>query len=71
MRMTAYWDTVLCNQVEVYRRFGGAYCIHHQECEYAARGKLSRKVGTVRIILYLFTALIKEAVNASETSIHF
>jgi hypothetical protein len=30
MKMTrAFWDTVPCSVVEVYRRFRGAYCLHH------------------------------------------
>jgi hypothetical protein len=28
--MKAFWDIVTCCLVEVDRRFGGAYCLHHQ-----------------------------------------
>jgi hypothetical protein len=36
MKMTVLWDVVPCSLVEVYRRFGGAYCLHHQgeHCKY-------------------------------------
>jgi hypothetical protein len=30
MRMTVYWVIAPCCRVEVYRRFRGAFCIHHQ-----------------------------------------
>jgi hypothetical protein len=28
--MTVFWDIAPCCLVEVYRRFRGAYCLHHQ-----------------------------------------
>jgi hypothetical protein len=28
--MTVCWDVAQCSVVEVYRRFRGAYCLHHQ-----------------------------------------
>jgi hypothetical protein len=28
--MTAFWDNAQCSLIEVDRRFGGAYCLHHQ-----------------------------------------
>jgi hypothetical protein len=30
MKMTVFWDAVPCSLVEVYRRFRGAYCLHHR-----------------------------------------
>jgi hypothetical protein len=30
MKMTVFWDAAPCNLVEVYRRFRGACCLHHQ-----------------------------------------
>jgi hypothetical protein len=30
MKMTLIWNVAPCNLVEVYRRFKGAYCLHHQ-----------------------------------------
>jgi hypothetical protein len=32
IKMTAFWDMSPCSLVEVglYRRFKGAYCLHHQ-----------------------------------------
>jgi len=30
MKMAAIWNIALCRLVEVDRRFGGAYCPHHQ-----------------------------------------
>jgi hypothetical protein len=34
MEMTVFWDGALCSLVEVYRRFRGPCCLHHQgdEC---------------------------------------
>jgi hypothetical protein len=33
MKMTVFWDAVLCSLVEVYQRFRDAYCLHHQDDE--------------------------------------
>jgi hypothetical protein len=30
MKMTVFWDVAPCSLVEIYRRFRGAYCLHHQ-----------------------------------------
>jgi hypothetical protein len=30
LKMTAFWDTVPCSLIWVERRFGSAYCLHHQ-----------------------------------------
>jgi hypothetical protein len=30
MRMTVFWDVAQCSLVEVYRRFRGTCCLHHQ-----------------------------------------
>jgi hypothetical protein len=30
MKMIVFWDVAPYSLVEVYRRFGGAYCFHHQ-----------------------------------------
>jgi hypothetical protein len=30
MKLTAFWESVPCNLVEEYRRFGGAYYLHLQ-----------------------------------------
>jgi hypothetical protein len=30
MKMTVFWDVAPCCLVKVYRRFRGAYCLHHQ-----------------------------------------
>jgi hypothetical protein len=30
MKMTVFWDVAQCSLVEVYRRFRGACCLHHQ-----------------------------------------
>jgi hypothetical protein len=27
---TIFWDAAPCRLVEIYRRFRGAYCLHHQ-----------------------------------------
>jgi hypothetical protein len=36
MKMAVFWVVTPCSLVEVYRRFGGACCLHHQ----GGRGKL-------------------------------
>jgi hypothetical protein len=30
MKMTVFWDVVPYSLIEIYRRFRGAYCLHHQ-----------------------------------------
>jgi hypothetical protein len=30
MKITVFWDVAPYSLVEVYRRFKGAYCLHHQ-----------------------------------------
>jgi hypothetical protein len=30
MKITDFWDVAPCSLVEVYRRFRGACCLHHQ-----------------------------------------
>jgi hypothetical protein len=29
--MTVFWGDAPCSLVEIDRRFGGAYCVHHQD----------------------------------------
>jgi hypothetical protein len=38
IKMTALWDMTPCSLVIVYRRFRGAYCLHHEDDE-KPRGK--------------------------------
>jgi hypothetical protein len=30
LKFRALWDVTPCSRIEVYRRFRGAYCLHHQ-----------------------------------------
>jgi hypothetical protein len=30
LKFRVFWDVALCSQVDVDRRFIGAYCLHHQ-----------------------------------------
>jgi hypothetical protein len=30
MKFRAFWNVLLCSQVDIARRFRGAYCVHHQ-----------------------------------------
>jgi hypothetical protein len=30
MKMAVFWVVALCSLVEIYRRFGGTCCLHHQ-----------------------------------------
>jgi hypothetical protein len=30
LKFRVFWDVTPCSHVEVYRRFRGAYCLHHQ-----------------------------------------
>jgi hypothetical protein len=30
MKMTSFWDIASCSLVEIYERFKGNYCFHHQ-----------------------------------------
>jgi hypothetical protein len=34
MKFRVFWDVAPCSHVEVGRRFGGAYCLHHQGDEF-------------------------------------
>jgi hypothetical protein len=34
MKMAVFWVAAPCSLVEVYRRFKGAYCLHHQGDEF-------------------------------------
>jgi hypothetical protein len=45
MKMNAFWDTVPCSLVEVYRRFRGAYYLHHRPDD--RRNKHLWKVGKI------------------------
>jgi hypothetical protein len=31
LKMDVFWNVALRSLVAVYRRFGGTYCLHHQE----------------------------------------
>jgi hypothetical protein len=33
MKFRVLWDVLPCSQVDVEPRFGGAYCLHHQDDE--------------------------------------
>jgi hypothetical protein len=37
MKVAVFWVVAPCSLVEIARRFGGAYCLHNQIDEYAAR----------------------------------
>jgi hypothetical protein len=45
MKMAVFWVVAPCGLVEVYRRFRGLYCLHHQGDEWAAGGKIGRGKG--------------------------
>jgi hypothetical protein len=34
MKMAVFWVVAPCSLVEVYRRFKGAFCLHHESDEY-------------------------------------
>jgi hypothetical protein len=55
--MVFFWVKAPCNLVEVYHRFRGPCCLHHQGDEQAARG--------------LLIALMMEAAGTSETLVNF
>jgi hypothetical protein len=33
MKVSVFWEVAPSSLVEVYRRFGGSYCLHHQDDE--------------------------------------
>jgi hypothetical protein len=37
-KIIVFWDIALCSLLESNRRFGVAYCLHHQGDEYAMGG---------------------------------
>jgi hypothetical protein len=36
-KMNVFWVVVPCSPVEVYRRFRGDCCVHHQDDEFSSR----------------------------------
>jgi len=30
LKFRVFWDVLPCSQIDVYRRFRGAYCLHHR-----------------------------------------
>jgi hypothetical protein len=34
-QMAAFWNVASCVLVDIHRRFGGAYCLHHQGDEFS------------------------------------
>jgi hypothetical protein len=46
MKKKAVWDIASCSLVEVYRRFRGAYCLHHLGDIQAEREKSHGDIGT-------------------------
>jgi hypothetical protein len=40
-KMTAFWIVAPCSFVEIYRRFRGDYCLHHQGDVQAASDKVN------------------------------
>jgi hypothetical protein len=38
VKMAVFWVVSPCSLVEVYRRFIGAYCLHHQDDDYPYDG---------------------------------
>jgi hypothetical protein len=43
IKFRIFWDVALCSHVEVYRRFRGAYCLHHQVIETRLHGAIAQK----------------------------
>jgi hypothetical protein len=41
MQMTVFWDVEPCSLVQVYRRFRGACCLHHQGDEAASTPEMA------------------------------
>jgi hypothetical protein len=52
MKMTVLWVLAPCNLVEIYRRFRGACCLHHQGYEVNITEYLYRLQNRVLIIYY-------------------
>jgi hypothetical protein len=53
LKMAVFWIVAPCSLVDIYLRFRGTCCTHHQSCEYAR---------------CLLIALMMEAASTSETS---
>jgi hypothetical protein len=45
IKFSVFWDVLPCSQVDVDRRFWGAYCLHHQGDEWALREKIAGYIG--------------------------
>jgi hypothetical protein len=52
VKMTVFWDVVLCSVVEVYYCFRGAYCLHHQGTDYRLHSATSQKT-----VIFILTAM--------------
>jgi hypothetical protein len=38
LEMTVFWDVAPCSLIEIDRRFGRAYCLHHEDDDSAGDG---------------------------------
>jgi hypothetical protein len=41
MKFRVFWDVMPCSEIDVDRRFGGAYCLHHQDDDAARTSETS------------------------------
>jgi hypothetical protein len=61
--MTVFWDVAPCSLVEVYRRFRGACCLHHQGNEYTAQHPRRQSVFTETNIQTAYMQILQSRVH--------
>jgi hypothetical protein len=54
MKMAVFWVAVLCSLVEVYLRFRGTCCLHHQGEVTSTHGATAQK--TAIFIIHMFAS---------------
>jgi hypothetical protein len=57
MKMAVFWDVAPCSLVEIYRRFRGSCCLHHQGDNPEDSHLYTRRRENLKSITYMFIFL--------------
>jgi hypothetical protein len=55
MMMAVFWVVEPCSLIEVYRRFKGAFCLHHQGDDEEALVNMEMKLRVPQTVKYFLT----------------